>query len=440
MIMQLYEQDLESVNARKRLYNRRCRRVILSQRSLWSVIYLTWPSKIVDLYLQRSRILDTERSNLTIRLDTRESGSSHRKAKLERWTKFLRQEMSNIQQLELKAHCEDSNSELLKAVDIPAPRLQSFTLHLDTGMDSIRSMFDRQAPLLRTARLYTDVPHDLSPFPVLQQLWLRVGADNAAGVLETLRNAPMLKEITIVGASDLIDLPVPLNPRHPIQLPACSALAIKSMTSCWVRYIISNVVCPQLECLDVCEGLASAPDNPFLVSIFATLPLLSSLYRSVPAEHKMTPVYLKLHQHQFIVNIPGYRFETNWNVFFRNDTVKLVDTISSAIVALMTSLELEPDALTIDNCIARPRRDRHAPLFLVKADLHRVLHQIFPTFSPVRGLSIMGSVTLVSPAILSRQTNLPNLSIVWVSRKLNKSNVEALNKRITTRQLRFVYC
>ncbi|KZT32583.1 hypothetical protein SISSUDRAFT_1133087 [Sistotremastrum suecicum HHB10207 ss-3] len=437
MILRFYEDELEKANAKERLrrtlvlgqIDRRLRAIAISETTLWSTIYLTWSKSIVDLYLQRSQDSRTGESKLSVYLDTRASGTSNRKANQKRWREFFTSEMANIRRLEMQVHAEDKRSDIINAINVPAPHLEVFILHLDATVDASPRLFNDDAPALHTAFLHTGFHHNLAAFPSLRTFRLKVGPSNSRKILEMLQDASSLTEISLLGMRDRTDLPP--SPDEKIVLTACSVLSLRHLESSRVRFILSNISLPQLERLTVVETIVPSDGviSPF--SISTTLPMLPSEAALGPR----TTLYLLLHSHRFAIEIRGYRYEANWEQFRNTDLTRFLEKVISAITSPSRLLRMKPCRLVICNNITFKQRSRRYPLVLVDSDQHQILCETFATYSSIQHMKILGDITPIENALLSCARNLPVLAVIQTSRQLKAADADSLARICKKRPL-----
>lgn len=388
----------------------------LSHRKLWSLIHLPWPPNIVKNYLERAQ--QFARYDLTIRLDTGKTSTDDFEENQARWTALLMTEWSHVASLELHLHRHTSQA-LAPIIDTRAPRLREATIFIAADTRCIRSLFNGDAPLLRSLTVNSPFQREKLQFPDLRILSLKVGPSNASKLLETLREKPLLEDLTLIGMPGL-----PVLPRKRsgiVYLNACSSLAIRRMKSDRVVDIIANVSFASLKTIVIFEETVTSHDDPnaFLMSIFATLPLLNHKAVTPNLSLETSPklrdsLFLFLQSEQFALEIRGYRFHASWKGLVREHTKSsILPTIIQAILLPTICLQLQPSRLYIANGIVAPQRFKNIPLFLTQADLHRLLRSTFAAYPSVQFLDITGEFEEVQRVLGDTEAGyLPNLSVV----------------------------
>ncbi|KZS93614.1 hypothetical protein SISNIDRAFT_485230 [Sistotremastrum niveocremeum HHB9708] len=304
--------------------NQKTRAVALSDRSLWSYICLHWPSKVVNLCLQRARL--TGSSEIRVSLDTRDLGTYRRGEAHDNCAQFLEKELKNIVELELKIHRHRGSQCITDVINrTSAPRLQGLIIHLGGGIQHVTNLFNSDAPVLRIARIYSNLQFNLSSITSLRELLFKVGPRNFRGLLRMLGEIHSLEMISLIGTPDESAIPDPLD-QHVI-LPSCEFLNIKNMDSHRVHYILSNILVPKLRILQIREKMVQLTDGSFVLSLLSTVPVLS-----LPIEAQ-TNLWLGLHPERVVVSMAGYHFESKWDELRVDEHISLASIIERAVVA-----------------------------------------------------------------------------------------------------------
>ncbi|KZS86648.1 hypothetical protein SISNIDRAFT_553511 [Sistotremastrum niveocremeum HHB9708] len=395
--------------------NRTLRRAALGYHDLWSMIYLEWHADAVQHFLFYAR--QRAHPDLTVFLDTRAAGTSHKRANHKRWSKFLKDEMKIIRVLGIKIPVHHGSPALAAALsDTRAPRLVTLELDLDekhVTNANIRRLFNNDAPMLSSTRIHACAPfRDLPKFPALKELAYRVTERNLAGLLDMLRRMPRLTYISLKSAVkwDASPLPTHNPPLKTVVLPSCTSLLIRGMNALRTRYILSRIDFPTVTYLDVHEKMA-VHNNGLLATIFETLPRLPN-----PPQPRDT-LWLTIRPNFFIIHFHGYRFQTEWPDSF--DTIAdaagfnlrfslLVDAIHGPANTLL----LQPSLLYIENSVGATEA---AGLSLGLDDLSILIGEIFESYPTMKQLSLSGNTPPITIALRDIYPHLlPNLELLRI--------------------------
>ncbi|KZS88022.1 hypothetical protein SISNIDRAFT_532880 [Sistotremastrum niveocremeum HHB9708] len=384
---------------------RRFRQAAHAHHSLWTIIYLHWPDEAVQYYLERFQ--DARQLGLSIFLNTQVSRLSERVADQARWAQFLRNEMKDI--VELEIIMSGGNNPVAQALnDTPAPRLESWTLILDEKAqdnNKIRTPFQQNAPVLRSARIYACRPFDLSSFTSLSQLTLRIGHHNFKRLLELLRGvSSSLETLKLKGVEEWDLQLLPANLPAPVVLSNCTSLSLKNIEAHRACYLLSNIVLPSLSSLHVDEKMVPLEDDSLLFSISSTLPRLN-----FPAEAD-DMLLLSLHPHSLLVESVGYWFRSDWKELDYSDRTLLLQTIIDGASAPATTIFAQPTLLIVVNNIIESRTPYTHSLDVTLEDIDVLLRNMLPTYPSVEILGLMGNIAPMVQALRNAGEGfLPNL-------------------------------
>ncbi|KZT31690.1 hypothetical protein SISSUDRAFT_1133540 [Sistotremastrum suecicum HHB10207 ss-3] len=367
---------------------RRFRQAAHAHHSLWTIIYLHWRNDVVQHYLERFQ--QARRLGLSVFLNTQISRLSERMADQARWAQFLREEMKDIVRLEIIM--SGGNNPVAQALnETPAPRLKSWTLILDEKAqdnNKIRTPFQHNAPVLRSARIYACRPFDLSAFTSLSRLTLRIGHHNFKRLLELFRGvSSSLETLDLKGVEEWDLQLLPDNPPVPVVLPKCTSLSIKNIAAHRAWHLLSNIVLPSLSHLHVEEKMVSLQDNSLLLSIFSTLPRLG-----YPAESH-DALLLSFYPHSLIVESDGYCFRTDWKELDDSNRALLLQTIIDGASAAATTIFSHPTRLGVVNYIVESRTPHSHILEVTLEDIAVLLRNVLLAYPSVEILGLTGNTT-----------------------------------------------
>ncbi|KZS88035.1 hypothetical protein SISNIDRAFT_490551 [Sistotremastrum niveocremeum HHB9708] len=409
----------------------RFRQAALAHDSLWSTIHLHWPSDAVDLYLahsERHRL-----RNLSIFLDTRSAGTRNMKAKQERWASFLSKELKNTASLSIKIQHKQGSPALVDALNrTSAPRLIDLAVDLDQRAHDdfgIRSLLACDAPLLKNAHIHANLNHNLHAFTSMRKLVFRIGHHNFKGLMEMLANLPpSLRMLRLKGVDIWDGQLLPRPPTVPILLDECTHLSIEAVEAHRVDFILSNISFPRLSRLQIFEEMVEMQDNTLSLSIFGTLP------RLVPSTEPRDWLYLGLFPKRLIVEIQGYRFQSDWKKFEVLDPPSFQQTIIRAFRAPATTIFFQPPCLTVEN--AAPAHEH--------PHITALLEEVLRTYPSTQSLEMKGNATPIVQLLCDAQpVVLPNLVDIRTtpmsgSKRATECDPNYIAKLKQTRQLELV--
>ncbi|KZS87316.1 hypothetical protein SISNIDRAFT_491173 [Sistotremastrum niveocremeum HHB9708] len=383
--------------------NRRFRALSLSDRhqDLWSIIHLLWPREAVEEFVRRCEYQD-----LTIFLKTRIPSNRKRTEEVERWISFFLSNMDRIVSLQLDIPLGRAGRDIADTIaDTPAPRLHSLALHLDeTDRENagIRRLLDYNAPNLQQARIHANLPFELQSFPSLRVLTLRASHHNFKGLLGMLGTMTEQLEILRLNGVKRWDLQVlPPDLLAPLVLTACTFLCIANFDAHRVCYIISNIHLPNLNQLTIKEKVVQAlVDGAFLSSLFPTLPRINA--------EGVDSLYLGIYCNRFVVEMPGYQYETNWRHLAKQQ-ITLLPLVIDIVHALADHLDSHPITLIVESGITSSEWSEPDPAFLTLPDVDQLIDVVFAAFSWVQRLKVGGNINPPIHALFD-PSQLPNLT------------------------------
>ncbi|KZT31717.1 hypothetical protein SISSUDRAFT_1133527 [Sistotremastrum suecicum HHB10207 ss-3] len=394
------------------------REAVLDYHTFWSTIFLQWPAETVQHFLEQAR--RHPHPELHVILDPHAAGSANKKENHNRWARFLREEMADIHTLKVKIYVNHRSPALAATLrDTPAPRLIDFELDLDekqTQNSHIRWLFHNNAPNLTTARIHASAPiPELPFFPSLVKLAYRVTEHNFADLLNMLQQMHRFKFISLKGALRWDPSPLPIHNHAfhtPVVLQSCNWLFIRGMTAHRTRYILSNVISPALNYLDIHERMAEH-NNGLLATIFETLPRMPKGPQIEATEPRDQLVFL-INSKSLVIRMRGYSFETDWTNFAFADLDDnagfhiLFALIVNVIRAPAQILLVQPVHLHVENSITA---HQHVGLSLGINIVDLLLGHIFHAYPLIPMLSFSGNTTPMTHALQTRYPHsLPNLA------------------------------
>lgn len=362
---------------------------------------------------------------MSVFLDTRTGGTAQIEERLDRWARFLKDQMEHIVYLEMHIFRGRAPPSIVNAINSRAPRLEILDIHLGEGVRNITRLLDNHAPHLRTIKIKADTRFVLSAFPSLRHLILTVQPVHFPGLLEGLKATPWLQTISVKGSPNSQPLPCILPER--IALIECTAVTIKQMESHRIEYMLAHLRAPKLRALVVFETIVQLADHTFSTSLFSSLG-----HPNFPLSPTDSAILFGFFDNRFVVHLECYRLEMDWKDLVVRGGTSIMPLIHQAIIAPLTALELQPLCLTIHSTITAKEKNLRTPLSLVRQDLFRLSLQAFSSYTSVRFLEIKGHVNTILNPLLAQQNLLPNLLQVMILRDVGETISQSATDSLAT--------